>query len=118
VQRSNTYAGFLKSLAKLESVTWLAPGAEPPMSAIQLVGDMQVLVPMAGLIDKDAEIARLQKEIGKIKQEIQRVESKLSNESFIARAPAEVVQKDKARVAEQQAALAELDAQLTRMQNV
>ncbi|HTU60028.1 MAG TPA: class I tRNA ligase family protein, partial [Polyangiales bacterium] len=116
--RSETYAGFLNSLAKLESLTWLAPDAEPPMTAIQLVGEMQVLVPIAGFIDKDAELARLQKEIGKVKQDMQKVESKLNNADFIARAPAEVVQKDKARVAELSSALSDLNAQLVRMQKV
>ncbi|NPU94610.1 MAG: valine--tRNA ligase [Gammaproteobacteria bacterium] len=117
-KRCADYAGFLKSLAKLESIGWLPAGAEAPMSAIQLVGDMQVLVPMAGLIDKDAEIARLQKEISKREQEIGRVESKLGNESFVARAPAEVVEKEKAKIAEHQAALVELKAQLEKMQQL
>ncbi len=115
-KRCADYASFLKSLAKLESLTWLSAGAEAPMSAIQLVGDMQVLVPMAGLIDKNAEIARLQKEISKREQEIGRVESKLGNESFVARAPADVVEKEKAKIAEHQAALVELKAQLEKIQ--
>ncbi|HEX4940686.1 MAG TPA: class I tRNA ligase family protein, partial [Candidatus Kapabacteria bacterium] len=117
-KRVADYAGFLKSLAKLEKISWLPAGAEAPMSAIQLVGDMQVLVPMAGLIDKNAEIARLQKEISKREQEIGRVESKLGNESFVARAPADVVEKEKAKIAEHQAALVELKAQLEKMQQL
>jgi len=56
---------FLAKLAKLESVTWLANPEDAPLSATQLVGDMEVLVPMADLIDKDAELARLAKEIEK-----------------------------------------------------
>ena len=51
---------FLKSLAKIEAVTWLGD-EEAPLAATQLVGEMEVLVPMAGLIDKDAEVARLSK---------------------------------------------------------
>ncbi|RLT95367.1 valine--tRNA ligase [Ketobacter sp.] len=111
-RRANSYSGFLTSLAKLESVTWLQPQEEAPMSAIQLVGDMQVLVPMAGLIDKDAEIARLQKEIDKREQEIKRVEGKLNNPKFVDRAPADVVEKEKQKITEHQAALNELQTQM------
>src|SRR5690606_15547254 len=52
-QRAREYSGFLKAIARLESITWLNPGDEAPLAAIQLVGDMQVLIPLAGLIDKD-----------------------------------------------------------------
>ncbi|RLU02505.1 MAG: valine--tRNA ligase, partial [Ketobacter sp.] len=114
-RRFNAYSGFLKSLAKLESITWLQPEDEAPMSAIQLVGDMQVLVPMAGLIDKDAEISRLQKEIDKRDQEIKRVEGKLNNPKFVDRAPADVVEKEKQKIAEHQAALNELQAQMNKI---
>jgi len=114
-RRYKAYTGFLKSLAKLESLTWLPPQDEAPMSAIQLVGDMQVLVPMAGLIDKDAEITRLQKEIDKRDQEIKRVEGKLSNPKFVDRAPADVVDKEKQKIAEHQAALNELQTQMDKI---
>jgi valyl-tRNA synthetase len=114
-QRLNAYSGFLKSLAKLESLTWLAVDEEAPMSAIQLVADMQVLVPMAGLIDKDAEIGRLQKEIDKREQEIKRVEGKLSNPKFVDRAPVDVVDKEKQKIAEHQAALTELQTQIAKI---
>ncbi|WP_097460306.1 valine--tRNA ligase [Mangrovitalea sediminis] len=88
---------FLESLARLESATWF-DGDEPPMSATQLVGSMEVLVPMAGLIDKDEEIGRLNREIEKLTKEIQRVESKLANENFVSRAPADVVDKEREKL--------------------
>ncbi|SBS37398.1 Valine--tRNA ligase [Marinomonas spartinae] len=88
---------FLQKLAKLETITWLNAGDEAPMSATALVGDMEVLVPMAGLIDKDAEIARLQKEIDKAAKDLERIEGKLSNESFVAKAPEAVVAKERAK---------------------
>ncbi len=113
--RFEHYGGLLKSLAKLESLNWLAADQEPPMSSIQLVGEMQVLVPMAGLIDKDAEIARLQKEVDKRQQEIKRVEGKLNNPKFVDRAPADVVAKEKAKIDEHQAALSELETQLEKI---
>lgn len=102
---------FLQTLAKLESVTWLNVGDEAPMSATALVGDMEVLVPMAGLIDKDAEIARLQKEIDKATKDLERIQSKLSNDSFVAKAPIEVVEKERAKCDDLQLAVSKLEEQ-------
>jgi len=99
-QRLQSNMNFLQKLAKLESVTWLNAGDEVPMSATALVGDMEVLVPMAGLIDKDAELARLQKEIDKASKDLQRIQGKLGNESFVAKAPVAVVDKEKAKLAD------------------
>ncbi len=111
----SAYGNFLTSLAKLESLQWLNADAEPPMSAIQLVGDMQVLVPMAGLIDKSAELARLEKEMDKRQQEISRVEGKLNNPKFVDRAPADVVDKERQKISEHQSALNELQAQFDKI---
>ncbi|MBT8768186.1 valine--tRNA ligase [Metapseudomonas boanensis] len=102
---------LLKKLAKLETVRVLATGEEAPMSATALVGDMQVLVPMAGLIDKDAELARLDKEIQRLEGEVKRVGGKLGNEGFVAKAPADVIEKERAKLAEAEQALANLAEQ-------
>ncbi len=102
---------FLAKLANLESVTWLNQGDNAPMSATALVGNMEILVPMAGLIDKDAELTRLTKEVEKLQKELQRVQAKLDNEKFISKAPAEVVAKEKARMTDMQAALGKLAEQ-------
>ncbi|MBM6552217.1 valine--tRNA ligase [Marinomonas ostreistagni] len=102
---------FLQKLAKIESITWLASGEEAPMSATALVGEMEVLVPMAGLIDKEAELARLQKEIDKASKDLQRIEGKLGNESFVAKAPAAVVEKEKAKCEDLRSVVARLEEQ-------
>jgi len=99
-RRLNANGTFLKKLAKLNSLTWLNPGDAKPMSATQLVGSMEVLVPMAGLIDKDAELTRLQKEIDRLQGEIDRVENKLGNQKFVANAPEAVVAKERAKADE------------------
>jgi len=101
---------FLSSLAKLESLEWFK-GDKAPMSATQLVGDMEVLVPMAGLIDKDAELKRLDKELERLGKEIGRLEGKLGNEKFTAKAPAEVVAKEQEKLTEFQRNLARLQQQ-------
>jgi len=117
-QRCNDNRQYLMKLAKLESITFLAANEEAPMAATQLVGDMQVLVPMAGLIDKDAELKRLTKEIEKLQKDIGSLDGKLSNEAFVAKAPADVVAKERERLAAQQNALSQLQAQAEQMRSL
>jgi valyl-tRNA synthetase len=102
---------LLKSLAKLESISWLKEGEQAAESATSIVGDMSILIPLAGLIDKDAELARLNKNIQKLEQEANRIESKLGNESFVAKAPEAVVNKEKEKLNEAKSALASFKAQ-------
>ncbi|ERS91943.1 valine--tRNA ligase [Halomonas sp. PBN3] len=94
---------FLAKLAKLASVEWLDDPDQAPLSATQLVGEMEVLVPMADLIDKEAELKRLDKEIDKQDKLIGGIEKKLSNEGFVAKAPAAVVEKERGKLADFQA---------------
>lgn len=102
---------FLCKLASLESATWLNPTDEEPLSATALIGDLEILVPMAGVIDKDAELARLDKEIEKIDKELERLSTKLSNPKFVDKAPADVVAKEKEREEENKIAHAKLTEQ-------
>jgi valyl-tRNA synthetase len=110
-RRLNANQQFLAKLAHLETTTWLNPDEKAPMSATALVGNMEILVPMAGLIDKDAEIARLNKEAEKLQKELERVKGKLSNEKFVSKAPVEVVDKEKARLVEMESTLSKLAQQ-------
>ncbi len=111
-QRLRDNRQFLIRLASLESITWLESAEEAPMSATSLVGDMEILVPMAGVIDKDAETARLGKEIDKLKKDLGRVEGKLNNPSFVDKAPGAVVEKEKAKLVDMRGALSKLEEQL------
>ncbi|MGE0372121.1 MAG: valine--tRNA ligase [Gammaproteobacteria bacterium] len=92
--------GFLMTLARLESVRWLKAEEIPPESAAALVGELKLMIPMAGLIDKDAELARLQKELDKLTADIGRCEGKLANKEYVERAPAHVVAKERERLGE------------------
>ena len=105
---------FLASLAKAESIEWL-DSQEAPLSATQLVGDMEVLVPMANLIDKDEEIARLSKEVEKLDKEITRLDGKLSNDGFIQKAPEEVVEKERHKLEDARNHRERLDDQLEKI---
>ncbi|MNZ67046.1 Valine--tRNA ligase [compost metagenome] len=107
-RRLADFEPLLAKLAKFESVRVLAAGEEAPLAATALVGDMQVLVPMAGLIDKTAELARLDKEIARLDGEVKRVGGKLANEGFVAKAPAEVIEKERAKLSEAEQALSNL----------
>ena len=109
---------LLFSLAKLSSLDILKENEKAPMSATGLAGNMEILIPMADLIDKDAEIARLNKEIGKIQQDFSRVEAKLANENFTKRAPEAVVAKEKQKLKENEIALEKLQQQLTEIESL
>ncbi|MEH0834081.1 valine--tRNA ligase [Pectobacterium cacticida] len=110
--------GFIQTLARLESITLLPAGDKGPVSVTKLIDGAELLIPMAGLIDKAAELERLAKEVAKIEAEIGRIDSKLANEGFVARAPEAVVAKErekrdgyavaKAKLLEQQAVIAAL----------
>jgi len=106
---------YLDFLARTASITVVDDESEAPDAAIALVGDMRVLIPMAGLIDKEAELKRLDKEIARLRSDIERIETKLANPRFVDKAPATVVQKERDRLAEQGAAVANLVAQHTRI---
>lgn len=99
---------FLSSLAKLESITVLSESEQGPACASAVVGDLSVLIPIAGLIDKDAELARLDKAIDKLEKDAARTRGKLGNESFVSKAPAAVIDKEKAKLNEAESALAKM----------
>jgi valyl-tRNA synthetase len=110
--------GLLHALARLEGIDWLDGEPDSPDFATALVGEMKLLIPMAGLIDKQAEIERLQKNIEKNEQELARISAKLGNENFVSRAPAAVVDKEKAKLADAESTLASLRAQLERIESI
>ncbi len=103
---------LVRRLAKVESVTWLADGDEAPPSALGLVGGLKVLVPLAGLIDLDAERVRLRKASERKQAELKRLRTKLGNQKFLDNAPPDVVRKERHRAAEAESRLDALRAQL------
>ncbi|NOI60936.1 class I tRNA ligase family protein, partial [Vibrio coralliilyticus] len=98
VARLESNKQALVSLAKLESVRVLGVGEETPACATALVAKSELMIPMAGLIDKDAELARLETILAKVNHEISRIDSKLNNTSFTNNAPADVVEKEKGKI--------------------
>ena len=99
---------FLSKLANLESITWLENPEDAPLCATALAGDLEILVPMAGIIDVDAELARLDREIEKNALEAKKLSGKLSNAKFVDNAPAEVVAKERQKLNEFESSLTQL----------
>ncbi len=114
-ERVNTETLLLQRVGRVESVTLLDDGEEPPAAATALLGDMRLLVPMKGLIDVDAERARLQKLEDKTRVELQRSSGKLQNEKFVNNAPADVVTQERERVTEFERTIAQLAGQLKKL---
>ncbi len=110
-RRLDAAKAFLDKLSKLETVTILKDGEQAPASATALVGEMEILIPMAGLIDKDAELARINKAMEKIEKDVSRTRGKLGNEKFVSNAPEAVIEKERAKLEEGEMALAKLKAQ-------
>ncbi len=108
-------SSILSTLAKMENITKLDNTIEAPESATALVGDMKIFIPLAGLIDKDQEIARLNKEIEKLdKQKIQ-FEGKLNNEKFVSGAPEKIVNVERERLTSTLSAITDLTEQLEKI---
>jgi valyl-tRNA synthetase len=113
--RIAAHGAYLSRLAGLESLRILDAGETAPSAALAVVGAMRALVPMAGLIDPQAELARLDKRAAKLREEIQRATAKLANENFVRNAPLEVVAQEQGRVAEFERTLVSLEAQSDRV---
>ncbi|HGO5824570.1 TPA: valine--tRNA ligase [Mannheimia haemolytica] len=107
----NTNEVLLKSMAKLDSVKVLENGENAPLSVAKLVANGEILIPMAGFINKEAELARLTKEMDKLKGEVARIEGKLSNEAFVAKAPEQVIAKEREKMQEYLSGLEKLQVQ-------
>lgn len=103
---------FIMVLAKVETIDWLADNQTPPQATMSLVGDLHLLIPMAGLIDVAAESARVKKELDKLGKELENAQGKLANANFVKNAPAEVVAKETARMSELQTTIVKLQTQL------
>lgn len=112
-RRVNALEPFLRALARLESITIHQTGTLPA-SAAGILDGVEIHIPLAGLIDVEAEKARLQKELTRLGDEIQRIQGKLGNAAFVDKAPAAVVQKERDRLADVELAHQKLQQQLAK----
>ncbi|MBT4838616.1 MAG: valine--tRNA ligase [Methylococcales bacterium] len=109
---------LIQSLGKIETITWLNKDEQAPESATAMLGQMKILIPMAGLIDKDAEQKRLIKEITKVTKDLERTKNKLGNANFIDKAPAAVVEKENQRLNDFETSIEQLNNQLNKIKTL
>lgn len=114
--RLQDYRPYLQKLAKLENIDWLDEGQEAPAAATQLYNQIEILVPLAGLIDAGAERARLQKEISKLEAGLKAVTGKLGNKKFVDNAPEAIVEKERGKEAQISVALLAFQQKLEQLQ--
>jgi len=114
-RRTEQHASLLQHIGRVESVTMLGDGDEPPASATALLDELRLLVPMKGIIDVDAERQRLEKQRDKVDAELKRARGKLGNPKFVNNAPADVVTQERQREAEFERQIAQLSEQLARL---
>jgi valyl-tRNA synthetase len=107
---------YLTRLAGITAPRPLPSGEAAPISAVALLGTLEILVPMAGLIEPTAELERLTKRQRKVEADLNKLEGKLANAEFARNAPADVVAKDRARLAELRTEIGQLGAQIARVE--
>jgi valyl-tRNA synthetase len=117
-ERAIRHQQVLQRVGRVESITSLAVGEVAPASATALLGEIRLLVPMAGLIDIDAERARLTKQVEKVRVDLQRSRGKLDNEKFVDNAPPEVVTQERERISAFDKQLAQLAEQLEKLDSM
>ncbi|HET8554450.1 MAG TPA: class I tRNA ligase family protein, partial [Rhodanobacteraceae bacterium] len=114
-RRAALFADSLAFLGRLASQRWLDASDEEPAAAVSVVGKLRVLIPLAGLIDLDAEKARLEREIARVEKEIKKCEGKLGNSRFVDNAPADVVEQERQRLTDWSIQIDALREQLERL---
>ncbi len=115
---SSKHQDMLLALGSLSGCRWLARDEQAPASAFALAGQLKLHVPLAGIIDPQEELARLGKELEKKRKDIARLTGKLSNQKFVANAPAEVVDKSRGQLADAESEARDLEAQMGRLKEL
>ncbi|MDA7581680.1 valine--tRNA ligase [Luminiphilus sp.] len=118
IDRISRHKQSLEKLAKIKTITVLSANDEQPPALSALAGTLEIMVPLAGVVDIDKELGRLDKELERLATEKVRLAGKLSNENFVARAPADVVAKERAKLADLETAASSVEAQKTKIQEL
>ena len=117
-ERMEIHKPYLQKLAKLKDISWLEDGHEAPASATQRFDELEILVPLEGLIDVDAERSRLMKEINKLLSGLKTVETKLNNKKFVNNAPSSIVIKEREKKNQISSALESFETQLKNLEGL
>ena len=117
-ERMEIHKPYLQKLAKLKDISWLEDGHEAPASATQRFDELEILVPLEGLIDVDAERSRLMKEINKLLSGLKAVETKLNNKKFVNNAPSSIVIKEREKKNQISSTLESFETQLKNLEGL
>ena len=117
-ERMEIHKPYLQKLAKLKDISWLEDGHEAPASATQRFDELEILVPLEGLIDVDAERSRLMKEINKLLSGLKAVETKLNNKKFVNNAPSSIVIKEQEKKNQMSSTLESFETQLKNLEGL
>ena len=117
-ERMEIHKPYLQKLAKLKDISWLEDGHEAPVSATQRFDELEILVPLEGLIDVDAERSRLMKEINKLLSGLKAVETKLNNKKFVNNAPSSIVVKEREKKNQISSTLESFETQLKNLEGL
>ena len=117
-ERMEIHKPYLQKLGKLKDISWLEDGHEAPASATQRFDELEILVPLEGLIDVDAERSRLMKEINKLLSGLKAVETKLNNKKFVNNAPSSIVIKEREKKNQISSTLESFETQLKNLEGL
>jgi valyl-tRNA synthetase len=109
---------YIDRLARVSDIEHIEEGSDVRGAATALLGDMRIMVPLAGLIDVGAEIARLDKQLARARKELEACRRKLDNANFVENAPAEIIAKERDRAAELSQRSDHLSVQLARIREI
>jgi len=117
-ERLQRYESVFGQLARAASIQWVDDAADTSQCAVALLAELKVLVPLAGLIDVDAELTRLRKQLEAEKAHVKTCQSKLGNKRFVENAPAEVVEQERQRLSEHESNLTRLAEQIKKLETM
>ena len=114
----NTHGHYIEDLARLSTLEVVRDGERPRVAASAVVRELELFVPLEGVLDFNDEINRLKKEIRKLEPELARTQKKLANNAFLSRAPADIVAKEKGKLERLGSKLDKLQAQLEKVKKI
>ena len=106
---------YVQKLANVSDITWLSDSGDAPLGSLEVLADLKIVVPFLGQDEMDLEVTRLNKEIERLSTTLKQAEGKLANENFVARAPRDVVSKEREKLASTTTELQTLKEQLAEL---
>jgi valyl-tRNA synthetase len=117
-ERQERFDGVLSQLGRIQSSVWVDDDADTGQCAVALVGDLKVLIPLAGLVDVEEELSRLSRQLERENSELRKSEGKLSNQRFVENAPEAVVEQERQRLVTHKANVENLHAQVRQLESL